>query len=170
MSRYNGKYDPADFIVPPEVGKGKAMRIQAYVQSAHYRAMSIVARSGVFPFEEVNDVLRWSIRLGLERLDHLEPRYIGSVMRQAAMMIRHNREEVYRQAHVTWLAGVKTTVDQLIGEGEIDAAKAEVRYHYDQIMSMPDEPEYELRWKQKYHDTLMKHFSAMILEVGGNGQ
>lgn len=168
MNRYNGKYDPADFIVPPEAGKGKSMRVQAYIQSAHHRAMSIVVRGGLFPFQEINDVVRWCIRHGLEQLDHLEPHQIGSVVRQASMMIRHAREEIYRHEHLAWLGTVKTAIDLLINDGEIDAAREEVKYYYEQILAMPDEPEYELRWKKRYHDMLMKNFAG-LLEPSNNG-
>jgi len=69
---YKGKYDPADFIVPPELEKGKSQRVQFYAQAAHVRLLNIIARSGHFPFETKEDVARWCLKHGLEHIDKLE--------------------------------------------------------------------------------------------------
>jgi hypothetical protein len=156
------KYDPADFIVPPELGKGKSQRVQCYIQSGHYRALNVVARSGVFPFEERNDVIRYCIQEGLQKINVLEPKLIGSIIRQANMMIHHNREEIYNQQFLEWIASTKIVVQGYIGRGEDDAAKEEIGFHYRQIVAMPNEPDREFRWKMKYLDELRKTFPALL--------
>lgn len=156
------KYDPADFIVPPELGKGKSQRVQCYIQSGHYRALNVVARSGVFPFEERNDVIRYCIQEGLQKINVLEPRLIGSVIRQANMMIYQNREDIYSQQHLEWIGGLKLTIQGHIGRGEEDVAREAIAYHYKQIQAMPDDPPRELRWKLKYLDELERNFLALL--------
>src|SRR5882672_3545621 len=100
---YKGKYDPADFVVPPELDKGKSQRIQCYVQSGHYRLLNIIARSGHFPFEERNDVIRWCLQFGLQYIDTLEPALTRSVMSQANIMNRHNQDQIAAQTFLQWV-------------------------------------------------------------------
>jgi hypothetical protein len=162
MSGYHGRFDPAEFNVPPEIGKGKSSRIQAYIQSGHDRALSIIARSGVFPFEREQDVIRYCIWFGLTHLDKLEPTLINSVMRRANMMIYDNREEIERQKFLEWLETQKQAVQGHLGRGDEASAREVVARNYKQILSMPDEPEREERWKHKYLNQLEMDFKAYI--------
>ena len=164
---YSGKYDPADFIVPPELEKGKSQRVQCYIQAAHYRLLNIVARSGHFPFEERNDVVRWCIQFGLQYLDTLEPGLTRSVMSQANMMNRRNQETMAQMKHLEWLENSKAAIGGLVSRGDEESAKEEVVFMYREIMKMPDEPERSFRWKCKYLDALRTNFGRYLPEEGG---
>jgi len=163
VSSYRGKYDPADFIVPPQLGKdGKSGRIQCYLQSGHERALNILARSGVFPFEERNDVVRWCIKAGLEKLSDMEPILINSVMRRTNLMIAMAQEEIERMKFFEAFDKLRTAVSGHMGRNDRAMARDLVKRYRDQIEKMPDEPERELRWKIKYLDELdtFKHLEV----------
>jgi hypothetical protein len=155
---YKGKYDVADFVVPPEIGKGKSQRIQCYVQAAHYRLLNIVARSGHFPFEERNDVIRWCIDFGLKYLDTLEPGLTRSVMSQANIMNRRLQDLQYQEKFLEWMENAKSGIAAAVSRGDDSSAREEVAFMYREIMKMPTEPDRALRWKLKYLDTLREHF------------
>lgn len=159
---YGGKYDPAEFNVPPELQKGKSARIQAYIQSGHQRAINIVARSGVFPFEQDTDVIRWCIKYGLEKLDSLEPRLINSVMKRTNMMIEVIKDEIARQKFLEWMDQSRTAIHAYVGRGDEESARDLVQRLHKHIMAMPDEPDRELRWKLKYLDALERDFRAYM--------
>lgn len=155
MSGYRGFYDPAEFIVPPSLGRdGKSERIQCYVQSGHIRALSVIARSGVFPMEEKNDVVRWAIKFGLEELNRREPTLINSVMRRTNLMIAMAQDEIERQKFLEAFDALRTVTSSHMGQNDRASARDMVRRYRDQIERMPDEPERELRWKMKYLDAL----------------
>jgi hypothetical protein len=161
---YKGRFDPADFIVPPELEKGKSQRVQCYIQSAHYRLLNIIARSGHFPFEERNDVVRWCIQYGLEHIDSLEPTLTRSVMSQANMMNHRLQEQVYHETHLKWLNMSKVVVFGYVNAGDVDAAREEVAWLWTETMKMPEEPDRALRWKLKYLDSLKENFAVYLPE------
>lgn len=161
---YQGKYDPANFVVPPELDKGKSQRIQCYIQAAHYRLLNIVARSGHFPFEERNDVIRWCILFSLQYLDTLEPELTRSVMSQANIMNRHNQNQIAEQTFLQWLNDSRQIVQGHVGRGDDDAAREEVAFYNEEIRKMPNEPDRALRWKLKYLDALKENFGRFLPE------
>jgi len=162
MSGYTGKWDPASFNVPPELGKGKSQRFQVYIQSGHDRALNIIARSGIFPFEQPQDVARWCLWFGLTELDRLEPKLINSVMKRVNMMIFANREEIERQKFLEWMDTSKQAIQGHLGRGDEAEAREMVANNYKQILAMPDEPDRELRWKMKYLNQLESDWKAYI--------
>lgn len=150
-----GKFDPAEFIVPPQLGKdGHSERVQCYVQSGHVRALNIIARSGVFPFEEKNDVVRWCIKCGLEELDRREPVMINSVIRRTNLLIAMAQEEIERMKFLEAFDKLRSATSGHLGRNDREMARDLVLRYRDQIEKMPDEPERELRWKIKYLDEL----------------
>ena len=159
---YHGRYDPSDFIVPPALGKGESQRVVAYIQNEHKRALNIVARSGVFPFEMEADVVRWCILFGLQKLASLEPALINSHMRRANMMLAVLNEELLRAKHTEWADKLIPIVRGYIGRGELAMAQGQVAYHYAQIMAMPEETNGEVYWKGQYLQTLENNFKDMI--------
>lgn len=164
---YGGRYDPADFNVPPELQKGKSARVQCYIQSGHERALHIIARSGVFPFEKETDVIRWCIKFGLEKLDQLEPRLINSVMRRANMALEVLKDEIERQKHLEVMEQSRTAIHGYLGRGEEEMAKDLVQRLHKIILAMPDEPERELRWKVKYLEQLERDFRQYMYPAAG---
>lgn len=159
---YEGKYDPADFVVPPALGKGESQRIVAYIQNEHKRALSIVARSGVFPFEMEADVIRWCILTGLQKLAGMEPQLINSQMRRANMMLRVLKDQLDAQKHNEWMEKLIPEIRGYVGRGEIGMAKASIAYHYAQTSAMPDETDSELYWKNRYMKTLEDNFKELL--------
>jgi hypothetical protein len=161
---YRGKYDVNDFIVPPEFGKGKSMQISCRIQAAHYRLLNIVARSGHFPFEERPDVIRWCIKFGLEHIDSLEPSLTRSVISQANIMNRRNQEILAEMKFQEWLNTSKEVLGGYVSRGDEESAREEVRFMYEQIIRMPDEPDRSFRWKCKYLDTMRANFGRYLDE------
>lgn len=163
---YKGKWDPADFVVPPQLKKGESIRLQFYVQSAHYRLLNIIARSGHFPMEERNDVARWCIQYGLQHIDSLEGQngITRSVMGQANMMNHRLQEYVQSEAHKRWLENSKAAVFGHVNAGDAGAAREEVAYLWEQTEKMPDEPERNFRWKCRYVDALRENFEQFLPE------
>lgn len=161
---YNGKYDPADFVVPPELEKGKSQRVQCYIQSAHFRLLNIIARSGHFPFEERNDVIRWCIQHGLQTLDTMEPGLTRSIMSQANMMNHRLQEQVHNETFRRWLDLSKSVVFGYVNAGDEDAAREEAAFLWAEIMKMPDEPDRAYRWKVRYADAVREHFGKLLPE------
>lgn len=159
---YNGKYDVADFVVPPELEKGKSQRVQCYIQAAHYRLLNIVARSGHFPFEERSDVIRWAIQFGLQFLDSLEPGLTRSVMSQANMMNYRAQEILGDMKHLEWLEKQKAVVSTYTARGDDGAARDYVAFLLKETMRMPEEPDRQLRWKLKYLDSLRENFARYM--------
>lgn len=155
MSYRSTRFDPAEFIVPPALGKdGRSERIQCYIQSGHARALNIIARSGVFPFEEKNDVVRYSLKKGLEHLDTIEPVLINSVMRRTNMMIAAAKDQIERMKFVEVFDELRTALNMARTDHDKAMAKDLYLYYKQQIHAMPDVPESQLRWKLKYLDEL----------------
>lgn len=161
---YKGPWDPADFVVPPQLKKGESIRLQFYVQSAHYRLLNIIARSGHFPFEERNDVARFCIQFGLQHIDSLEGQngITRSVMLQANMMNHRLQEHVQNETHRRWLENSKTVIFGFINAGQEDAAREEVAYLWAETCKMPEDPERNFRWKMKYIDALREQFKLYL--------
>lgn len=159
---YTGRYNPADFIVPPALGKGESQRIVAYVQNEHKRALNIVARSGVFPFEMETDVIRWCILYGLQKLASLEPQLINSHMRRANMMLAVLKDELVLSKHREWMDVIVPQVRGYLGRGEVEMAKATVRYQYAQTMAMPEETDSEVYWKSQWLKVLEENFKELL--------
>jgi hypothetical protein len=150
----SSKHDPAEYIVPPQLEKGHSEKIQCYVQSGHVRALNVIARSGVFPFEEKNDVVRWCVKFGLEELDRREIRLINSVMRRTNLLIAMAQEDIERLKFLEAFDKLRTVVSGHMGRNDRAMARDMVIRYREQIEKMPDEPERELRWKIKYLDEL----------------
>lgn len=163
---YHGQFDPADFVVPPELGKGKSQRVQFYAQAAHVRLLNIIARSGHFPFETKEDVARFALKHALEFLDKLDPSLTRSVMSQANMMNRRLQEQVFNETFAKWLNDSKMVIQGYLGRGEEDTAREEVAYLWEQTLRMPDEPDRAFRWKLKYLDALRENFKQYLPEGG----
>ena len=159
---YHGRFDPADFIVPPALGKGESQKIQCFVQNEHKRALNVIARSGVFPFEMEADVIRWCVLFGLTRLATLEPTLINSMVRRANMMLDELREETYFAKHREWMDKLTSQVRGYLGRGETDRAASKISYHYAQVQAMPQESDEEAYWKGQYLKVLEDNFKEFI--------
>lgn len=159
---YKGKFDPSQFIVPPSLAKGTSQRLQFYIQSAHARALDVVAHSGHFPWGKDTDVARWCVQHGLQYIDEIDPGLITSVMRQANIINALNEQEVRNQKYVENIDKTQQNVLTLKGMGELDMATDLVNRVWKEILGMPDEPEREARWKKRYMDKFQDLFREMI--------
>lgn len=166
-SYYRGssiKFDPATFNVPPSLGKGMSQRLQFWVQSAHCRALDIIAHSGHFPWGKDTDVARWAIQHGLQYITELDRDIHGlsSIMRQANIINANNAQA---QRMLTFAENFNKTqeiVMQFKGLGELEMAREHVNKQWREIQAMPDEPESEGRWKMKYIDRFEAMFKDLI--------
>lgn len=165
-SWYRGKYDPADFNVPPEQKGGHSQKIQANIQSGHARAIEEVIRSGVFPFGKDTDFVRWAIREALLKIDAMEPELINSVMKRANIINYQLQREIERSIFEKTLHNMRDVVRAHMGRGDQEMAKEQVAFVYDQVRQMPDEPASELRWKLKYLEAIEGEFRDLLPEVG----
>jgi hypothetical protein len=161
----SSRYDPADFLVPPELGKGHSERVQFHVQSLHARMVSIVARSGVFPWSRDADVLRWCVQIGLERISELEPSLINSVMRRANIMVELGRDQIYRQKFLEVFNTLRESINSSLALGDQGEARETVGRFRKEILAMPDEPERELRWKLRYIEKLETEYRQFLGET-----
>lgn len=161
MSSLIRKYDPSDFIVPPQQGKGFSERIQCRIQSGHYRAIGILATSGQFPFKQASDVIRWCIKDGLAKLEKIEPGTINSVFQQAEVAITIARDEVYRQQFLELFNSMAQAIGHHIATQNKPQAVALTNKIRQQIGKMPDEPQEQLDWKLKYLKELEERFGYL---------
>lgn len=153
-SNYQGKHDPAFYIVPPTLDRGHSENIQCRIQASHYRALNIVARSGLFPHEERNDVIRWAIKYGLDHLASLEPRLINTLLMHANLTIARAKDDLYQAKLAEAFDELQRGVTMHLGNNDPASVRELVKYYRDQIEKMPEEPERELRWKLRYLDKL----------------
>jgi hypothetical protein len=156
------KFDPAEFNVPPTLGKGTSQRLQLYIQSAHSRALDILAHSGHFPWGKDTDVARWCIQFGLQYADTIDPGVINSVMREANIINAQNDEAVRKMNFLRDIDKTQQVIMEYRGMGELDLAKDHVNRIWKEIQLMPDEPAREGMWKKKYLDKFEGLFKDLI--------
>lgn len=163
---YKGKYDPADFIVPPNLGKGQSIRLQFNVQAEHWRLLNIIARSGHFPFSHYTDVGRWCVQFGLQYIDSLpgEVMLTRSVMSQANTIDHFLKEQVRQEKYLKTLDQMRYAIHGSIARGEEDQAREDVMYLWNEIQRMPDTPDREFRWKLKYMNAVRDEFKRFLPE------
>lgn len=157
-------YDAADYIVPPQVGQnGHSERVQCRVQSGHFRALGTMARSGVFPWEERADVIRWCIKHGLQELARLEPGMLKSVMSQANAAERIARDHIYRQKFSETFAALHESVSYYVANQMPDQAALVVRDVRRELEAIPQKHENDRVWRARYLKELDKY---AYLETG----
>ncbi len=164
--RTASKYDPAMFCVPPKKNKGESTKIQCNIQAQHYRALGIVGRSGVFPFQDRADAVRWCIQVGLEKAMEMELHLINTVMRHANIMLELAKIEVFNQKFTEVFTEIQEAVSRYTQKGrphDLHAAQALIGRMRQQIDLMPDEPESELHWKITYRDELDNRFRHLYM-------
>lgn len=156
------KFDPAEFSVPPSLQKGSSQRLQFYIQSAHARALDIIAHSGHFPWGKDTDVARWCVQFGIQHINKIDN--VGglpSLIRQANIINATNDEELRNLKFLENFDKTQQIVMQLKGMGENEMAKQHALRIYGEIKAMPDEPEREGWWKMKY----LNKFESMFADA-----
>jgi hypothetical protein len=160
---YSGKFDPAEFNVPPSLKTGTSQRLQLYIQSAHARALGIIAHSGHFPWGNAQDVARWAIAHGLRYIDTIDPGPITSHVKQANIMDAIAQEEHRKQKFLSTFDSIQQSVNEHRASGDAEMARELVNRVWREIVLMPDEPDYESRWKKKYMDRFEQLFKEYIV-------
>lgn len=158
------KFDPADFVVPPEVGKGKSQRFQVYVQSAHARAMDIISQSGHFPWGKDQDVGRWAIQYGLQHINKIDPELseLNSIMKQANYISEINADEFRNIKFAENIEETQKNVQRYLGLGDVEFARDLVNRCWRRIMDMPEETPRDAMWKKLYQDKFESLFKQYI--------
>jgi hypothetical protein len=159
-----GKFDPVDFVVPPEQSKGsKSLKIQAYIQAGHYRYLTHAAQSGHFPWQERADVIRWCIAYGIKHLETVDPS-AKSIMGQANFMLKRIRESAYIVKYHEMFEESRKTLVNFIMLNEPEAAREEVAALWEAVQAMPETPAWALRAKHKYVKGMRETFGQYLPE------
>lgn len=162
MSWYKGKYDPADFVVPPELKGGHSQKLQFNVQSGHFKAIEISVKAGVFPFNSSQDFGRWAVREGLLRLDHLEPKLIPTILRQADSINDMLAEQIYNAKYEENFGQLREMTQKYLGLGQREMAEELALKFYRHVVGMPDAPKSQLFWKRRWETRLLTEFGDLL--------
>lgn len=158
----DGGYNPADFIIPASDHQGHSERVFCRLQPQHDRAMSVVMKSGNFPFRTSGDLMRWAIVRGLKVLNRLEP--MPGFLGAADAITEILRQEVYQQELTHMFAKMESVMAAHIAAG----AGGEARKLLTTILAkvrVIDEP----YWKEKCEADVMRRFGH-LLEGKGAGK
>lgn len=149
------KHDAADFLVPPQTQNGQSERIQCRVQASHARALRIIAHSGVFPYQQEADVIRWCVKFGLNELARLEPQLIKSVMSQANAIDRVLQDHLHKQKYMETFSKLHESISYYLANQMPGEALIEIREMRGELEGIPQNTtELERRWRARY----MKEF------------
>jgi hypothetical protein len=97
---FRGKYAPEQFIVPGQDQNGNSMRVWCRVVPLLDRAMDVLFSSHKFPFKSKGDLMRWCIKVGVERLEDMEP-CVGSVLAQVDAMLLALKDEQMQHSFIS---------------------------------------------------------------------
>lgn len=152
------KYDPADFIIPAQDAKGHSERVYASIQPGDSRALDVIKDSRRFPFRTKGDIIRWSIREGIRKLEHMED--VPSVSAQVDMIAALMREEQFHSE----FEHTFEQMGQVINRHMANAAYGEVRRVIAQVRMMIDRMP-EGYWKDRYLGRLDDQFQKQMEAV-----
>ena len=160
---FRGKYPPEAFIVPGQDQNGNSIREWCRVVPMLDRAMDVIFASRKFPFKSKGDLMRWCIKVGVERLDEMEP-VCGSVLVQVDAMMSILRDEELNHAFMTVFNTMSQTVGMHVQAQAIGEARRVVTMMRTQIGKMEDG-----YWKKRYMKELDTKFSHLLKGVAGVG-
>jgi hypothetical protein len=66
------EYDSDEFIIPASDDKGHSARVNVRIPVTFEREIAVIVRSGLFPFQEESDLVRWCLAEGLRALTRME--------------------------------------------------------------------------------------------------
>lgn len=161
-SEVDGDYNPADFVIAASDHQGHSERIFCRVQPQHERAISVITKSGKFPFKTNGDLIRWAVVRGIKVLDRLDP--MPGFLGAADAITEILRQEAYLQEFTTMF----TTMERVMAVHVAAGAKGEARKLLQMILGKVraiDEP----HWKEKCEKEVMQRFGH-LLEGGGRGK
>jgi hypothetical protein len=155
----DGKYQPADFILPGSDHQGHSERVYCRVQPQVARAMSKVLGTKNFPFRTMGDIQRWCIVRGLKVLNKLEP--MPGFMGMADAINEVLKQELYMQEFTQMFNTMGTVIQAHINAGATGEARRLLSIVLGHISKID-----EHYWKKKSEDEVKTRF-AHLLEGGG---
>lgn len=150
------KYRPEDFIVPGQDHNGNSMRVWCRVIPMLDRAVDVMFSSRKFPFKSKGDLIRWCIKLGVERLEEMEP-VNGSVMTQVDAMLGVLRDEQLNHSFLTLFHTMNTTVGMHVQAQAFGEARRVIALMRFQILKMQNG-----YWRDRYLKELDEKFGHLM--------
>lgn len=155
------RYPPEAFIVPGQDHTGQSERVFCRVTPSLAREIAVIFESRKFPFRTKGDLMRWCVKVGVERLLEMEPSP-GSIMAQVDTIDTVLREE---SEHVRFgqlfdnVASVIGTYVQAGAHGEARRVLFEVRAKVERIGNQ--------YWRERYLKELGTRFGHLISNAAG---
>ena len=109
LRSHQHKFPPETFIIPGQDNNGNSVRLHCRVMPLLAREVSTVHASHKFPFKTPGDLIRWCVKVGVERLQELDPSP-GSMMAQVDMMIAVLNDEEKHRGFMTLFNTMSETV------------------------------------------------------------
>lgn len=151
----DGGYNPADFIIPASDHQGHSERVFCRIQPQHERAMSVVMKSGHFPFRTTGDLMRWSIVRGLKVLDKLDP--MPGFLGAADAITEILRQEVYLQELTAMFQKMESVMATHVANGAHGEARRLLTVVLQKVRAI-DEP----YWKGKCEADVLSRFGHLL--------
>lgn len=158
----DGGYNPADFVISGTDHQGHNERIWARVQPQVARAISVVVKSGNFPFRTEGDLVRWAVVRGLKVLDKLEPQY--GLLSAVDAINEILRQETYMQDLLQMFASMEKVISVHVADG----AKGEARKLLSMVLGKVRAIQ-EPHWKKRCEADVMRRFGHLLEKGGGPG-
>lgn len=158
---FRGKYAPEDFIIPGQDAQGNSVRVWCRIMPLLDRAVDILFASRKFPFKSKGDLIRWCIKVGVDRLDDMEP-CVGSILAQAEAMMAALRDEQLNHSFVAVFETMASTVGAHVQAQAIGEARRVVTMMQSHIDRM--EPGY---WRDRYSRELDTRFGYLLRGAAG---
>lgn len=153
---HRGKYPPEAFIIPGQDQNGNSVREWCRVVPLLDRAMDILFASRKFPFKSKGDLMRWCIKVGVERLEEMEP-VQGSVLAQVEAMASILRDEELNHAFLTIFNTMAGTVGMHIQAQAMGEARRVISEMHRCIAKIENE-----YWRGRYQQELEAKFGHLL--------
>lgn len=160
---FKSRYPPDQFLIPGQDQNGQSVRIYCRVVPLLERAIEVIHGNHKFPFKSKGDLMRWCVKVGVEKLDAMEP-CVGSVMAQAEAMFGILRDEELNHTFLTLFNTMTATIGMHIQAQALGEARRVVSMMKQQIDKMDDG-----YWRQRYLTELESKFGYLLRNVGGAG-
>lgn len=156
----NKRRRATEFLVPGRDGNGVSARIWCNVVPAINRMMDGILTTGRFPFRSKGDIMRWCMKIGLDRLAFMTPE-VGDLSTEVNAVINLLQRELHRQEFATIFHSMTLMVDAHSNAGELDEARDLVREIYGLLSQITNE-----RWRGKYLTEINSKFGHLMSGPG----
>lgn len=163
IEEVDGGYNPADFVIPASDHQGHSERIYCRVQPQHDRAISVLMKSGKFPFRTPGDFMRWSVVRGLQVCHYLDP--MPGFLGAADAITEILRQEVYLQELTSMFQKMESVMATHVANGAHGEARKLLTTILTRVRAI-DEP----YWKRKCEEDVMKRFGHLLEGKAGAGR